>query len=83
MKDDLVPGWMNKLKTESELAEAEAESERQRRSDAALVVESDGPKFWQQLQEALAVAVQSLGVLKLTSSFTSSGGGIRISVSNP
>jgi hypothetical protein len=80
MDEALVPEWMKKRRQEDELAETKKEAARQQAIDASLLLKQEGPKFWSQLQQSLAIAVDSLPVLKLAGSITQYSEGIRIDV---
>jgi hypothetical protein len=80
MDESLVPEWMKKRRQEDELAELKKEAARYREVDASLLIRQEGPKFWSQLQQSLAIAVDSLPVLKLAGSITQYSEGIRIDV---
>jgi hypothetical protein len=80
MNDALVPEWMKKKRQEHELADANKEAARIREVEASLLLRQEGPKFWSQLQQSLAIAVDSLPVLKLTGLLSRSDDGIRIEV---
>jgi hypothetical protein len=80
MDEALVPEWMRKRRQEDELAEAKKEAARQQAVEASLLLKQEGPKFWSQLQRSLAIAVDSLPVLRLTGSITQYSEGIRIEV---
>jgi len=76
----LVPEWMKKMQQEEELAEAKKEAARQLEVQASHILQQEGPEFWSQLQRSLAIAVDSLPVLKLTGSISQFSEGIRIDV---
>ena len=80
MDEALVPEWMKKRRQEDELAETKKEAARQQAVEASLLLKQEGPQFWHQLQQSLAIAVDSLPVLKLMGSITQYSEGIRIEV---
>jgi hypothetical protein len=80
MNEALVPEWMKKRRQEDELAEAKKEAARQQAVEASLLLKQEGPKFWSQLQQSLAIVVDSLPVLSLTGSITQYSEGIRVEV---
>jgi hypothetical protein len=80
MDEALVPEWMKKKRQEDELVETKKEAARLQAVEASLILKQEGPKFWSQLQQSLAIAVDSLPVLKLTGSITQYSEGIRVEV---
>lgn len=82
--ETLVPEWMKQRQIESELAEAKEDARLHRVVAAGLLIEREGPKFWQQLMKELKIAVDALPVLKMQGSYTLIGqDGARIDVSSP
>jgi len=84
MNDWVKPEWMRKKQAEQEAA-AKAEDLRQQRIvDSALLIDRDGLKFWKELKEKLAIAVEFLPDLKLAGSISPTGvDAIRILVNKP
>jgi len=84
MNDSVKPEWMRKKQAEQE-ATARAEDLRQQRIiAAALLIDRDGQKFWKELKEKLAIAVEFLPDLKLSGSISPVGdNAIRILVNKP
>jgi hypothetical protein len=80
MDEALVPQWMKNMRQEDELAEAKKESARRLEVEASPLLQQEGPRFWDQLQQSLAVAVDSLPVLNLSGSISRFSEGIRIEV---
>jgi hypothetical protein len=80
MDESLVPEWIKKRRQEDEIAEAKRETVRQQAVDASLLLKQQAPKFWHRLQQSLAIAVDSLHVLKLSGSIAQYSEGIRIEV---
>ena len=80
MDQTLVPEWMKKIRQEDELAEAKKEAARQSEVESSSLLRQEGPKFWSQLQQCLAVVVDSLPVLNLAGSISQFSEGIRIEV---
>jgi hypothetical protein len=80
MDDSLVPEWIKKRRQEDEIAEAKRDSIRQQAVEASLLLKQEAPKFWSQLQQSLAIAVDSLHVLRLSGSIAQYSEGIRIDV---
>jgi hypothetical protein len=80
MDEALVPEWMKKRRQEDELADAKREADRKRAVEDSLVLKQEGPKFWNQLQQSLAIVVDSLPILRLTGSISQFNEGIRIEV---
>ena len=83
MNDVLMPEWMKKKHEADELAKAKEEARQQKLMTAALLIEREAPKFWKQLQEKIAIAVEFLPKLDMTGSITTFGSGMRVSVSCP
>ncbi|MGC2475807.1 MAG: hypothetical protein WA485_15810 [Candidatus Sulfotelmatobacter sp.] len=84
MNDSVKPEWMRKKQAEQE-AVARTEDLRQQRIVAAeLLIGRDGQKFWKELKEKLAIAVEFLPDLKLSGSISPTGDdAIRILVNKP
>jgi len=80
MDEARIPAWMKKLLQERELAEARRNTDRKQEVEDSLLLQQEGPKFWNQLQQSLAIAVDSLPVLQLTGSISHFSEGIRIEV---
>ncbi len=80
MDEALVPQWMKRMRQEDELAEAKKESARRLEVETSPQLQQEGPRFWDQLQQSLAVAVDSLPVLNLSGSISRFSEGIRIEV---
>jgi hypothetical protein len=80
MDETLVPEWIKKRRQEDELAEVKKEAARYREVETSLLLKQEGPKFWNQLQQSLAIAVDSLPLLKLMGSITQYSEGIRVEV---
>src|SRR5271156_2017418 len=60
MNDVLVPGWIKELESKAEAAKREREASAHRDIAAALVVNTEGPKFWHQLLRELAINAEAL-----------------------
>jgi len=80
MDKALVPEWIKKMRQEDELAEAKKEAARRLEVEASPLLQQEGPRFWDQLQQDLAVAVDSLPVLNVSGSISRFSEGIRIEV---
>jgi hypothetical protein len=80
MDEALVPQWMKKLRQEMEIADARKDAARKRAVEDSLLLRQDGPKFWYRFQQSLAIAVDSLPVLRLSGSISHFKEGIRIEV---
>jgi hypothetical protein len=80
MDEARIPGWMKKLQQEHALADARKDAARKQAVENSLFLRQEGPKFWSQLQQSLAIAVDSLPVLKLSGSISHFSEGIRIEV---
>jgi len=65
MNDSVKPEWMKKKQSEQEATAAETEIRRQRAENAALLIDKEGQKFWKEIKEKLAIAVEFLPDLKL------------------
>jgi hypothetical protein len=80
MDETRVPEWMRKLQQEHALAAGRKEAARKQAVADSFLLQQEGPKFWDRLQQSLAVAVDSLPVLKLSGSLSRFKEGIRIEV---
>ncbi|MEJ2244846.1 MAG: hypothetical protein P8Y80_01985 [Acidobacteriota bacterium] len=80
MDEARIPAWIKKLQQEHELADARRETARKQAVEDSLLLQREGPKFWDHLKKSLAIAVDSLPVLKLTGSISHFTEGIRIEV---
>jgi hypothetical protein len=80
MGEARVPEWMRKLRQEYDLADADRNAARKREVENSLLLRQEGPKYWSRLQQCLAIAVDSLPVLKLSGSISRFVEGIRIEV---
>jgi len=84
MNDLVKPEWMKKRQAEQEATTTEQELRRQRADAAALLIDRDGEKFWKDLKEKLAIAVEFLPDLKLEGLISPQGkDALRIAVSKP
>ena len=80
MDEARVPEWIRKLKQEHELSAAREDAARRQQVENSLLLQQEGPKFWSRLQESLALAVNSLPLLKISGSISRFAEGIRIEV---
>lgn len=80
MDKALVPEWMKKIRQEDALTEAKKEAARQSEVEASPLLQQEGPRFWSQLQQSLAICVDSLPVLNLSGSISNFNEGIHIEV---
>jgi hypothetical protein len=84
MNGSVKPEWMRKKQAEQEAAAKTEDLRQQRIVAAALLIDRDGQKFWEELKKKLAVAVEFLPDLKLTGSISPTGNdAIRILVNKP
>ena len=80
MDETRVPAWMKKLQQEHALIDARRDAARKQEVANSLLLRQEGPNFWNQLQQSLATAVDSLPVLKMSGSISHFREGIRIEV---
>jgi hypothetical protein len=80
MDETRIPAWIKKLQQEHALADARRDAARKQAVEDSLLLQQEGPKFWNQLQQSLDIAVDSLPVLKLSGSISHFSEGIRIEV---
>jgi hypothetical protein len=89
VSDMLVPDWIKEKEAENKLTEAEREAEEQRQRAATLVIERDGPEFWEQLVREFSFNTNSLpriglqGSVDLLPCFTPPERSCRVSVVSP
>lgn len=75
-----VPEWIRKLKQEHELSAARRDTARRQQVENSVLLQREGPTFWNRLQESLSLAVDSLPLLKISGSISRFAEGIRIEV---
>ncbi len=89
MSDMLVPDWIKEKEAEDKQAKAEREAEEQRQRAAALIIERDGPEFWEQLVREFSFNTAALhrinleGSVNLLPCFTPPERSCRVSVLSP
>ena len=84
MNDSVKPEWMRKKQAEQEAAVRAEDLRQQRVVAAALLINRDGQKFWKELKEKLAIAVEFLPDLRLAGSISpTSDDAIRILANKP
>jgi|SRR5208282_4932346 len=84
MNDSVRPEWMKKKQAEQESAARAEDLRQQRIVAAALLIDRDGQKFWKELKEKLAIAVEFLPDLKLAGLISPTGDdALRILINKP
>jgi hypothetical protein len=69
--ESVVPSWMKEEQQKEEALESARHASEHRALAVHLILEREGPKFWQSLKEKLQISVESLRVLNLNGSFGS------------
>jgi hypothetical protein len=85
MNDTVMPEWMKRMRDEVRAAGTRNSAEDQEQQTASFAIKADGPRFWKELKEKIAIAVEFLGeAAKLAGSISGiPGGGIQVKVWRP